>query len=142
LDIEVIGYDVFDMLVNFWKVLLKQPQELAKELSKITPDDKTYKEVSEALYNHWGITKDDYEIDKNRMVMIKNYMSDSPSWIGDIVFVVGGESCFIDIVVRNSGTDEWWVMYNINENELVPFLKKGIEWTDENMSKAINGELK
>ena len=47
-----------------------------------------------------------------------------------------------DIVVRNSGTDEWWVMYNINENELVPFLKKGIEWTDENMSKAINGELK
>ena len=105
-------------------------------------DNKTYKEVSEVLYNHWGITKDEYEIDKNRMVMIKNYMSDSPSWIGDIVFVVGGESCFIDIVVRNSGTDEWWVMYNINENELMPFLKKGIEWTDENMSKAINGELK
>ena len=49
LDIEVIGYDVFDMLVNFWKVLLKQPQELAKELSKITPDDKTYKEVKDIL---------------------------------------------------------------------------------------------
>ena len=49
LDIEVIGYDVFDMLVNFWKVLLSQPQKLSKELSKITPDDKTYKEVKEIL---------------------------------------------------------------------------------------------
>lgn len=49
LDIEVIGYDVFDMLVNFWEVLLEQPKELAKELSKITPDDKTYKEVKDIL---------------------------------------------------------------------------------------------
>lgn len=49
LDIEVIGYDVFDMLVNFWEVLLKQPKKLAKELSKITPDDKTYKEVKDIL---------------------------------------------------------------------------------------------
>ena len=49
LDIEVIGYDVFDMLVNFWEVLLEQPTELAKELSKITPDDKTYKEVKDIL---------------------------------------------------------------------------------------------
>ena len=37
LDIEVIGYDVFDMLVNFWEVLLKQPKKLAKELSKMFP---------------------------------------------------------------------------------------------------------
>lgn len=57
LDIEVIGYDVFDMLVNFWKVLLKQPKELAKELSKITPDDKTYKEVKDILL-HLDKTQD------------------------------------------------------------------------------------
>ena len=49
LDIEVIGYDVFDMLVNFWEVLLSQPTELSEELSKITPDDKTYKEIKEVL---------------------------------------------------------------------------------------------
>ena len=101
-------------------------------------NNKIYKEVSETLYNHWGITKDDYEIDKNRMTMIKNYFSDSPSWIGDIVFVVGGECCFIDIVVRDSGTDKWWVMYQINENELVSFLSNGMVWTDENMNKMIN----
>ena len=101
-------------------------------------DSKTYKQVSETLYNHWGSTKDDYKIDKDRMTIIKNYMSDCPSWTGDIVFVVGGESCFIDIVVRNSGTDKWWVMYQINENELVSFLQEGLVWTDENMNKMIN----
>ena len=57
LDIEVIGYDVFDMLVNFWEVLLEQPTELAKELSKITPDDKTYKEVKDILL-HLDKTQD------------------------------------------------------------------------------------
>ena len=57
LDIEVIGYDVFDMLVNFWEVLLEQPKELAKELSKITPDDKTYKEVKDILL-HLDKTQD------------------------------------------------------------------------------------
>ena len=101
-------------------------------------DNKTYKEVSEVLYNHWGMTKDDYEIDKSRMVMIKNYMSDCPSWIGDIVFCVGGESCFIDIVVRDSGTDKWWVKYQINENELVSWLSNGMVWTNENLNKLIN----
>lgn len=101
-------------------------------------DNKTHKEVSETLYKHWGSTKDDYEIDKSRMTMIKNYMSDCPSWIGDIVFVVGGESCFINIVVRDSGTDKWWVMYQIAENELVSWLSDGILWNKENMDKVIN----
>ena len=49
LDIEVIGYDVFDMLVNFWEVLLSQPTKLSEELSKITPDNETYKEVKDIL---------------------------------------------------------------------------------------------
>lgn len=46
---EVIGYDIFDMLVNFWDILLTKPDELAIELSNITPDNTTYKEVKEIL---------------------------------------------------------------------------------------------
>ena len=38
---EVIGYDIFDMLVNFWDILLTKPDELAIELSNITPDNTT-----------------------------------------------------------------------------------------------------
>ena len=46
---EVIGYDVFDMLVNFWDVVLSKPDELADELIKITPDNSTYAEIKEIL---------------------------------------------------------------------------------------------
>ena len=66
LDIEVIGYDVFDMLVNFWEVLLSQPTELSEELSKITPDDKTYKEIKEVLMS----------LDKTQD-MLKDWKTDS-----------------------------------------------------------------
>jgi DNA adenine methylase len=66
LDIEVIGYDVFDMLVNFWEVLLSQPTRLSEELSKITPDDKTYKEIKEVLMS----------LDKTQD-MLKDWKTDS-----------------------------------------------------------------
>ena len=46
---EVIGYDIFDMLVNFWNMLLNKPDELVSELSKITPTMDKYKEVKEIL---------------------------------------------------------------------------------------------
>ncbi len=46
---KVIAGDVFDILVNFWNVLLTTPKELAAELSKITPTDKEYRIIKEHL---------------------------------------------------------------------------------------------
>lgn len=46
---EVIGYDVFDVLVNFWNVLLNNPKELYDELSKIQPTDGEYVRIKEIL---------------------------------------------------------------------------------------------
>jgi len=57
---------VFDILVNFWEVLLSQPQELSEELSKITPDNETYKEVKEILMS----------LDKTQD-MLKDWKTDS-----------------------------------------------------------------
>jgi DNA adenine methylase len=54
------------MLVNFWEVLLSQPTELSEELSKITPDDKTYKEIKEVLMS----------LDKTQD-MLKDWKTDS-----------------------------------------------------------------
>ena len=51
--IKVEAYDVFDILVNFWQVLLAQPQELYTELSKWTPDAETYANVKNTLRFHW-----------------------------------------------------------------------------------------
>lgn len=46
---NVIGYDVFDVLVNFWNVLLNKKDELIEELKEITPDSKSYKDIKEEL---------------------------------------------------------------------------------------------
>ncbi len=37
LDIEVLAFDIFDILVNFWQVLCKDSHALYKELLKLEP---------------------------------------------------------------------------------------------------------
>lgn len=46
---EVIGYDIFDILVNFWQVLLNNPIELSNKMSEITPNDTEYSRIKEIL---------------------------------------------------------------------------------------------
>jgi DNA adenine methylase len=53
LDIQVIGYDIFGMLVNFWNVLINHKNEFIQELKKfkITPEEFTYNR--HILLNYW-----------------------------------------------------------------------------------------
>jgi DNA adenine methylase len=46
---KIIGYDIFDVLVNFWDVLLNKNDELVHELNKITPTIEEYKQIKEEL---------------------------------------------------------------------------------------------
>ena len=46
---RVIGYDIFDMLVNFWNVVLTKRVELVNKLKQITPNDIEYKRIKEIL---------------------------------------------------------------------------------------------
>jgi DNA adenine methylase len=46
---KIIGYDIFDVLVNFWDVLLNKNDELVYELNKITPTIEEYKRIKEEL---------------------------------------------------------------------------------------------
>lgn len=57
LDINVIGYDIFGMLVNFWNVLIHNKEEFLTELSKfeITNDEFTYNR--HILLNYWDKIK-------------------------------------------------------------------------------------
>jgi len=53
LGIEVVGYDIFGMLANFWDVLINHKDELIEELQKfnITTDEFTY--IRHVLLNYW-----------------------------------------------------------------------------------------
>jgi len=53
LNIEVIGFEVFDILVNYWKIQIARPDELYQELVKLRPTKETYNWVKQELKKHW-----------------------------------------------------------------------------------------
>jgi DNA adenine methylase len=53
LGIEVLGFEIFDILVNYWKIQIERPIDLYKELLKLKPNNETYKWVKEKLREHW-----------------------------------------------------------------------------------------
>ena len=53
---EVVGYDLFDVLVNFWNVLLNNKDELVKKLKEITPTGDEYNRIKEILMK-WDNTQ-------------------------------------------------------------------------------------
>jgi DNA adenine methylase len=55
--IEVIGYDLFDALVNFWDMLLNNKDELVKVLKTITPTLEEYNRIKEILMK-WENTQE------------------------------------------------------------------------------------
>jgi hypothetical protein len=55
--IEVISYDIFDALTNFWNVLLTNPAGLADKLALLSPTKNKYKEIKEILIQ-WDYTQE------------------------------------------------------------------------------------
>ena len=53
LGLKVRGYDIFDILVNYWNVQIKTPHLLAKKIATWPPNKQTYKKVKERLKAHW-----------------------------------------------------------------------------------------
>jgi DNA adenine methylase len=54
---EVIGYDLFDVLVNFWEILLNNKIELVEKLKEITPTSEEYSRIKEILMK-WDNTQE------------------------------------------------------------------------------------
>jgi DNA adenine methylase len=53
LNIPVIGYDIFDVLINYWDVQLKNPHALYNRLQKFKPTRAEFKAVKGRLKKHW-----------------------------------------------------------------------------------------
>ncbi len=54
--IEVYGFDIFDVLVNFWQVILQNPNEVADILDTLEPTKECYNNIKEKLMC-WDITQ-------------------------------------------------------------------------------------
>lgn len=53
LGLPVVAYDIFDILINYWDVQLKHPEELYKRLVKFNPNREDFKKVKDILKLHW-----------------------------------------------------------------------------------------
>lgn len=54
LGVPVIGYDIFDILVNYWDVQLKKPEALYQKLLEFKPTREDFKKVKDRLKKHWN----------------------------------------------------------------------------------------
>lgn len=53
LGIKVLGFDIFDILMNYWKVQIERPQDLYNKLLSLKPTKKEYEIVKSKLKSHW-----------------------------------------------------------------------------------------
>jgi len=56
LGLEVVGYDIFDILTNYWKFQIEDPELLYQKLGIWKPNQETYNEVKNKLEDHWDKT--------------------------------------------------------------------------------------
>ena len=57
LGFKVIGYDIFDILVNFWNQIINNPTEFSNELNKLTPDTTNFTKNRHILLSYWDKVK-------------------------------------------------------------------------------------
>jgi DNA adenine methylase len=57
LGFQVIGYDIFAILVNFWNQAISNPKELADELERLVPDKEHFDRNRHILLSYWDKVK-------------------------------------------------------------------------------------
>ncbi|MBM3328867.1 MAG: DNA adenine methylase [Calditrichaeota bacterium] len=64
LGLEVVGYDIFDILCNYWQIQIAQPEALYRRLTGFKADRATFAQQKERLRQHWkeGKTLDPLEL--------------------------------------------------------------------------------
>ncbi|MDO7252538.1 DNA adenine methylase [Helicobacter cappadocius] len=82
LGIEVKAFDIFDILVNFWQVLIGDCERLYEELLKLEPVKEVYKDIKIELKKHW-----DKEISLDSITLARDYyfnfnLSYGPGFLG------------------------------------------------------------
>ena len=78
------------------------------------PKQKDLDQIAEALNELYG----DFQITEDHLynvIILDNYVPDSPGWCGDIALVVHGVSCCKDILYRIK--DKWTWVESMNEGE-------------------------
>ncbi|MBI4186667.1 MAG: DNA adenine methylase [Chloroflexi bacterium] len=83
LGLPVIAFDIFDVLMTYWKIQLNEPQALYERLLKFTPTVAEFYAVKERLKKHWtGELPLDSEIDIAAYFYFNHNTSYGPHFLG------------------------------------------------------------
>lgn len=87
LEIEVVAYDIFELLVNYWQVQIKYPQELYKKLSQIPNTKEEYERIKNLLKEIWnkkdGLLPNNYsELELATFYYFNHNLSYGPGFLG------------------------------------------------------------
>lgn len=82
LDIPVIGYDIFDILINYWDTQLNDPEKLYRRLLKFDPTREGFKEVKDRLKKHWKKEKVLNKLDLAAHYYFNHNTSYGPHFLG------------------------------------------------------------
>ena len=77
---EVIGYDIFSFLTNFWDQLINNNENFIDELKKLIPDKENYTRNRHILLNYWDKVKPE---DLNYKTMNKLELTETEKTIMD-----------------------------------------------------------
>ncbi len=100
LGIEVIGFDIFDILVNYWKVQIEKPYELYLELKKLKPTKETYEQVKEELKKHWKGEKTLPPLKLAAYYYFNHNLSYGPGFLGWMSSVYANEKTYANLLER------------------------------------------
>lgn len=83
LGLKVVGYDIFNLLTNFWEHQIGSPSELADKLGEFEPTREEYLIVREKLKAHWkGETLIDDPLELAAIYYFNHNTSYGPHFLG------------------------------------------------------------
>lgn len=87
LGLEVIAYDIFDLLVNYWNIQINQPQELYNQLSSMDNTKEEYENVKNKIKEIWnkndGLLPNEYsELELATLYYFSHNLSYGPGFLG------------------------------------------------------------
>lgn len=82
LEMEVIGYDIFDILVNYWQHQTRNQSELYEKLQVVEPTKQNYKLIKDRLKEHWQNSSKLDGIDLAFHYFFNHNLSYGPGFLG------------------------------------------------------------
>jgi len=100
LGIDVLGFDIFDILINYWQVQIKNPFKLYQELLKLKPDKETYNKVKTILKEHWEGKRKLSSLKLATYYYFNHNLSYGPGFLGWMSSVYTNEKTYHNLIKR------------------------------------------